>query len=235
MDYSSPLAIQVRRLGQKLRVLRPAVRLYRLIFPKGYEQRFQDKLLGAIFEGMIVWDVGANVGVYTKLFAERVGLSGKVVAFEPSPKTFPILRDATRAYPTVLIHNAALSNEDGGATFYISKTDTGHGTTDSLIPSKRAEADAVIVTALRGDSPKLGPTPNVVKIDVEGFELEVLQGMSGILSKAELRAIFIEVHFLELMNRGLAAAPQQIVDILHAFGFTVSWTDPSHIAAERRQ
>jgi hypothetical protein len=48
--------------------------------------------------------------------------------------------------------------EDGEATFYISKTDTAHGTTDSMIPSKGAEADAVIVTALRGDSPKLGPS-----------------------------------------------------------------------------
>lgn len=231
MDYSSPLAIQIRRFGQRLGVLRPAVRLLRRILRKSYEDKFHDALLGAISPGAIVWDIGANVGFYTKLFSEKVGTSGRIVAFEPSPKTFDILREATKDRPEIVLHNVALSNESGHATFYVSRTETPDGATDSLLPSDSAETHSV--STVRGDSPELGPVPNVMKIDVEGFELEVLQGLSGILRDPDLRGLFVEMHFLEMINRGLKDAPLQIVNILKSTGFTVRWTDPSHIAAQR--
>jgi FkbM family methyltransferase len=231
MDYSSPLAIQIRRVGQRLGILRPAVRLFRRILRKNYEDKFHDELLSAISPGSIVWDIGANVGFYTKLFSEKVGPTGRIVAFEPSPKTFNILREATKDHPEIVLHNIALSNKKSQATFYVSRTETADGATDSLAPAANAETHSI--STVRGDSPELGAVPNVMKIDVEGFELEVLQGLSGILRNPDLRGLFVEMHFLEMINRGLKDAPQQIVNILKSAGFTVRWTDPSHIAAQR--
>ncbi len=80
MDYSSAFAMRVRVFGQKVGVLRPLVRVYRRLLSKPYEERFHQSLLNAIRQGDVVWDIGANVGVYTVLFADRVGPSGTVVA-----------------------------------------------------------------------------------------------------------------------------------------------------------
>lgn len=73
----------------------------------------------------------------------------------------------------------------------------------------------------------------MVKIDVEGFELDVLKGMSGLLADPALRAIFVEVHFLALANRGLHTAPADMIALLRAAGFEIQWIDPSHFGATR--
>jgi hypothetical protein len=75
--------------------------------------------------------------------------------------------------------------------------------------------------------------PNVVKIDVEGFELEVLSGMKQILANRALKAVGIEVHFKLLQERGLTRAPRQMESLLQEAGFLCSWPDSSHIFAVR--
>jgi hypothetical protein len=86
----------------------------------------------------------------------------------------------------------------------------------------------------RGDAlaAELGlPAPNVVKIDVEGYEWEVLQGLGNLLARPALRAVFVEVHFSILHERGLDGAPPQIVALLESAGFAIQWLDLSHLVA----
>jgi hypothetical protein len=94
MDYSGAFAVRARALGQRLGILRPIVRAFRWLLSKSYEEQFHRSLLDAIHPGDLVWDIGANVGVYTFLFADRVGPSGAVVAFEPSPRPYATLQAA---------------------------------------------------------------------------------------------------------------------------------------------
>jgi hypothetical protein len=75
--------------------------------------------------------------------------------------------------------------------------------------------------------------PNLVKVDVEGFELEVLRGFGELLDSPELRSIFVEVHFTLLHERGLGSAPTEIVSLLTRHGFKVEWLDLSHLCAVR--
>lgn len=75
--------------------------------------------------------------------------------------------------------------------------------------------------------------PNAIKIDVEGFELEVLQGLGTHLAAPALRAIGVEVHFGILQERGMADAPQRIEQLLARNGFRVQWPDNSHLLALR--
>ncbi len=75
--------IALRNAGRALGVNRL---LSSLLAPGGYEGQFQNAMFDAVQAGDCVWDVGANVGLYTTNVAERVGLSGKVCAFEPSPE-----------------------------------------------------------------------------------------------------------------------------------------------------
>lgn len=75
--------------------------------------------------------------------------------------------------------------------------------------------------------------PNVIKIDVEGFEYEVIEGLSAYLSSPTVKSIGIEVHFGILEERGLSQAPRWIERLLNGKGFVVTWADPSHIIATR--
>jgi hypothetical protein len=86
-----------------------------------------------------------------------------------------------------------------------------------------------------GDSyrAKSGITPNLLKIDVEGFEEEVLIGMKSLLAAPELRAVFVEVHFEIFESRGRSDAPLRIEKLLRRNGLIPVWVDSSHIVARR--
>jgi hypothetical protein len=74
----------------------------------------------------------------------------------------------------------------------------------------------------------------VIKIDVEGAEIEVLRGMQKVLTSSDLRAIFIEVHSQILEQNGYHDAIKIITQILNNNGFNINWTDFSHIEAIRK-
>ena len=70
--------------------------------------------------------------------------------------------------------------------------------------------------------------PNLIKIDVEGYELNVLKGASKTLLSDELKHLFIEIHFSELQNIGQPFAPNEIRKLLTKSGFKVEYLDYSH-------
>ena len=77
-------------------------------------------------------------------------------------------------------------------------------------------------------------SPNIIKIDVEGFELEVLSGMKKILKQKTLREIFVEVHFAKLKKKKIKNVVFLICKILKDNKFSISWLDPSHLRAFRK-
>jgi len=206
------------------------LRLYRRIFSEAYEQKFRDLLLTNIREGDLVWDVGANVGLYTRLFVDRVGRDGKVIAFEPSPRAFAQLQSLFATEPSVILQGVALSDFDGEADFFVAER--GSTVTDSLVVHSGNSA-SIRTSVRRGDSMCSLNAPAIIKIDVEGAELEVLKGMTETLRTPGLRGVFVEVHFLALAQRGMRTAPVEIQKILQQAGFDVIWTDASHIAGLR--
>ncbi len=198
-----------------------------------YEARFARELLEAVRSGDTVWDVGANIGVYAAQFAQRGATS--VVCFEPAPAAVAALRSRFCEGPerseAVRIVPIALSNQHGTAQFSADGTSPNNqiavsgGSTPTIEIQVRRADEALTEFAL--------PTPNVIKIDVEGYELEVIEGMSGVLSSKEVRSVFVEVHFALLHNRQLDGAPAAILQALRRHGFQVHWVDPSHIGAQR--
>lgn len=192
-----------------------------------YEERFHAALMQAIRPGDVVWDVGANVGHYTSIFAQAVGPAGAVIAFEPSPGCRPALATIAEDYPNVRVLEIALSDYDGWANF-----DTSRGETD-VNNQLRKDGDVEVRVARADSVLSAGTTqaPDIVKIDVEGFEPEVLAGFGGSLTVP--RAFMVEVHFGQLALRGLAAYPAQLPSLFQGRGFTVGWVDPSHLVATR--
>lgn len=230
MDFSGHAAMRLRTLGRRLGILPPLVRAYRRLSGANYEQRFDDALMRSIRNGDMIWDVGANLGLYTRRFAAAAGPQGRVVAFEPSPGNLRVLRELLALDGAVTVMPVALSDRPGMATLYLNGDD--QGVTDSLVP-RTPDAIAHEVPVRCGDDFLELGVPNVIKIDVEGFELEVLRGMPSVLASCDLRSVLIEVHFGILNDRGLPDAPAGIVGLLSSAGFEVSWVDSSHLVAQR--
>lgn len=233
MDYSHPSLMWLRRCGQRLGLLRPFVRAYRKAFAIKYEQKFDEIMLGQVRPGDVVWDIGANVGFFTDKFAAASGLSGSVVAFEPSPGAFDALRQSQGASGSVRLENIALADFDGEADFHVSPD--GTDPTNGLFAT-RADAAVRKVKVLRGDTYRAAHTdlaPNRIKIDVEGYEYEVIKGLQETLKSDPLRSVFIEVHFATLAARGMPEAPTKITSLLKESGFDVRWADSGHIIASR--
>jgi FkbM family methyltransferase len=144
--------------------------------------------------GDVVLDVGANLGAYTLLFAEWTGPSGHVHAFEPAPEA---RRGLTRHVEInglqhrVTIRAEAVSAADGTARFRAAGL---HG--DNRLTSTREESSIEIATtSIDAVCATLDRPPRLVKIDVEGAELDVLKGARHTIAAAGDRLkIYIEMH-----------------------------------------
>jgi FkbM family methyltransferase len=228
IDYSNPFLFFLRTFGQRLGLLRPLQHLARRLQTREYESAFRSELIKYIRPGQIIWDIGANEGFYVDLLLKLVGPNGTIVAFEPSPESYEILTQKFSGYPNVHLKNVALADQNGVASFFQSPTSV----TNSLAYNKNATSQ-IRVMVERGDTYVTNYSPDVMKIDVEGYEYEVLKGMQKILSSPKLKCIFLEVHFSIMRERGFRGGPKSIVHMLTQAGLAVRWTDPSHLVASR--
>lgn len=150
--------------------------------------------------GDTVAEVGGHIGFITQYFADLVGRHGRVVVFEPGPNNLPYLRRNTAHLPQVSVVQAGVGESSGRATFFVEGLT---GQNNSFLPhfeglevNARAagvEPDVqqveVTMTTLDDEFPE---APNFVKIDVEGFELEVLRGARRTLQSGR-PAMMVEV------------------------------------------
>jgi FkbM family methyltransferase len=202
-----------------------------------YEISFDEAMKNEIRKDDTVWDVGANVGIYTKIFSHAVSQKGKVCAFEPTPACYQELKQQCGQNDNIQFFNMALGDKE--AIMQMNIADDLLGATHSLVndtPSTN-NVSVIQVRVSSGDyliKNENLPCPNVIKIDVEGFEEEVLRGLSQTLRHPECRAIFCEVHFTILSQRGERHAPVRIQKLLRNSGFKIKWIDASHMAAYKR-
>lgn len=203
----------------------------------GYEKEYDTAFFNAIRLGDVIWDVGANVGYYTRKFSEQVGDDGAVFAFEPSPKNFDQLTSSCASLNNVTFLRYGLGREIAKQRFQ--QGDDDLGATSRIVTSgvpKKGGADITDIDVQSGtnliESSGIAP-PNCIKIDVEGFELEVLEGIGEHLRSPEIHVVGIEVHFGILRERGMSNAPKQIEALLTDNDFIVCWPDSSHILALR--
>lgn len=145
--------------------------------------------LGQILKpGMTMLDVGANEGLYTLFSAKRVGAAGRVVAFEPSSRERRKLQhNVTRnKLGNVTVVPVAVGSNEGTAALQIaSGVHSGHNTLGALVHDDAPSAGVEHVPVERLDSvvDRLGIAQvDVIKIDVEGAEMHVLEGARRTLS-----------------------------------------------------
>lgn len=154
--------------------------------------------------GGVALDVGANAGAYALLLGQWVRPGGRVFAFEPSPEAFDGLRrhvELNGLADTVTPVRAAVSDVAGTASLI----GEGHHGTSRLASAGEPGTRTVGTVTIDEFCAEHGIVPSLIKIDVEGFELEALRGARQTIARAGAAlALFVEMHPTVWRERGLA-------------------------------
>jgi FkbM family methyltransferase len=159
-----------------------------------YESATTFLALGALRPGDLAMDIGAHVGYFAILFRLGVGVEGTVMAFEPMPDTYRrLLRNVmANGFSNVLPLPLAMADRSGMATFHLNPDNEGES---SLLQSSAGEACQVQVTCL-DDLFRDGirKRPRLIKMDVEGVEMDVLRGGKSFFGKFPPDMVICEIN-----------------------------------------
>lgn len=152
-------------------------------------------------------DIGANIGVYS-LIASALSEDIRIFAFEPHPVTFSLLQEnvfINHKQNLISCHQVALGDTDGEVLF----RDSAGDPENRVLTGNNKDIHSIMVVSRRGDSfcAEHAIHPEVLKIDVEGFESQVLRGFDKSLLDTKL--IFVECW----------DSPKAIEDFCKRFGF----------------
>lgn len=152
-----------------------------------------------VLPGMLVADVGAHIGYFSRVAALR---GARVFSFEPDAENAALLRTNTKRFPNVTVTQNAVTDHCGDVAFYHVIESTGCHST--IAPSGIAEHRTVRATTLDTFATANGIEHfDLIKIDVEGGEWNALKGMGGVLAQRELKLI-IEYNAEALVHAGIS-------------------------------
>ena len=189
----------------------------RIYYTGMYEHVLDTILRRALPRSNAFVDIGANCGYVSLLAASLLMERGVVYAFEPFPSTFRRLTRNLELNPSLNIvpHFVALSNAPGTCKLHCGAGT--HGATGMVPVSSGVEAVEVRCETLDHLSCELDLRGAFVKIDVEGAELLVLNGMTSVLASGCCRNILIEMHPRQI--RELGGRPEEIPTLVERFGY----------------
>ncbi len=154
-----------------------------------------EEMESVIRKGDVILEAGANIGYYALLESQRVGNDGKIYAIEPTKTNFRYLKkniNLNRA-KNIESYKLALGDKDGQTFINIYDAENWNTIADIPYAQKRSREKVTLkkVDTFLRDKRK----PTFVRMDVEGFEYEIINGMEGLLKKSPPRGMFIEMHF----------------------------------------
>ena len=161
----------------KLNLQNPEHQYY--YFYMSHDERYEiNNLQNIIQSSDICWDIGANIGFYSFLFLSIVK-DGEVVAFEPISKTYDDLKIAQEInkYKNIKVNNYALGSKCEVKKIFYSDSDLSIGTASFLSADLFKNSELVYINIIDDIYHGL-KTPDFLKIDVEGFQEEVIRGAS---------------------------------------------------------
>ncbi len=184
------------------------------------ERSLAADLLSQLEADDVVYDVGANIGIYACLAA---AVADTVVAFEPHPENAATLAENVALNDaSVTVSRYALANGTGTADLAITLDGVGSAG-HTLLTAANPDSRTVTVETRRGDdliADGETPPPTVLKIDAEGAELSVLRGLREAVKRPECRLLYCEVHESRLeLDGGSVSA---VRELLRDAGFDVS-------------
>jgi len=169
--------------------------------------------------GLTVYDVGAFHGILTLFFAKRCA---QVISYEPNSQNYQRLIENIQlnGLTNVTVRKIGLSSRPGSGVLTYSPLMSGGGTLQPVAPNHpliRQQSEEIAVTSIDADIVESAlPSPDLIKIDVEGYELEALRGARNTLTTRH-PALFLEMHG-ETLNEKKRNV-EQIVSFLLELGY----------------
>jgi FkbM family methyltransferase len=181
-------------------VIRP--REERFYWAGTLEPGVQQALVDELQPGMSFWDIGAHCGFFTVIAGRQVAEEGQVVAFEPCDENRDRLNETVRLNDAdnIVVVPWALGESTGEALLRELQSEQGSMKWGKVAEDPDGEAIRVPQRTLDECAEEIGP-PDLVKVDVEGAELEVLEGARRIISERKT-AMIIEFHDEAALLRG---------------------------------
>jgi FkbM family methyltransferase len=188
-----------------------------------WEMWTTEAIVSLVSSGMVVADVGANIGFFTLLLAELVGPTGKVHAFEPNTRIVDRLRKSVGVNgfdAWTSVHSVALGGTNGEPMVFVVPPSEPKNGFMQPYAGEVPEGGSLIDT-VRLDSKPEWHKIEFAKIDAEGAEQLIWAGMQGLLDGGKLRSVILE------FTPGRYADPARFIDALCAPGFSLSYIDPA--------
>ena len=151
---------------------------------RGSDWSLLSALASLLKPGNVFWDVGANIGYFTQHFAQPRFQLREISAFEPNPVVRKTLESLFESNERVRVHGVALGNENASRLINCVPNASAEGSLIRHVPGAKSFA----VEVRRADDFTIEnaiESPDVIKIDVEGFEPQVLSGMEKIITQKQ--------------------------------------------------
>ena len=176
--------------------------------------------------GMVFYDLGANIGLFTLMAARIVAESGKVFSFEPDPENAARLRRniAYNQFSNVTVIEAGIWSSSGKFKFVDGGSSSPDRAWGTFVPEDKQRAGTLIpcVSLDEFHQTTAAPPPDAIKCDVEGAEFEALRGATKML-QSHRPWIVCEMH---------SPANDQIIrEFLGALGYVFQTLDGNHVLA----
>jgi FkbM family methyltransferase len=184
-----------------------------------YEPFILDLFSIYLKKGDTFLDIGANIGQHSMFAGAIVGEHGRVHSFEPIPRIYSQLNESVEKnnfQNRFTLHNFALGDHDHSLELFLEKNNIG----GSSFVEKTGRAEHITVHIKKGDD-VLTSEKNIslVKIDVEGYEYEVLEGIHETLVR-HMPVIILEFSYISYKNKSSTHA-EKILSILTDIGYTL--------------
>ena len=167
-------------------------------------------------------DVGASFGYYTGLASTIVGRYGQVFAFEPSPVASKVIETtiAENRLTNVRLIRAAVGNTDGYQSLFMPVNSPVHSPSFFFSDPAFIPTRVPMMSLDRHAALNDGRAIKLIKIDVEGFEPNVIMGMHGLIRKGLVKNIFCEFNS-GWLKRNNAITPSELLSLITSHGFIV--------------
>jgi FkbM family methyltransferase len=181
--------------------------------------------------GMTIAEVGANQGIYT-LYMSRLAAPGRVFAYEPEPVIYDQLAENVRinAAANILCQQLAITNENKSSILRPGSLNSGD---NRIVDGMAAKTEDIFVNATTLDCLFPDERIDLIKIDVQGLELQVLEGARELLQRTEEIILLLEYWPYGLNLAGSSAA--ELLTFLDENGFHLWRTTGSKLKSEKTQ